>query len=109
VRYGAIAFAGNPTNPDILDTYGWALHKAGRSREALPLLERARAGKPRMYCIHYHLGEVYAALGDARQAEAHLRDQIRLFPGGAEARRAQSSLQRHGFVVAAAPRPQKIV
>ena len=64
VDYAARALAATPRDPDVLDTYGWALHHAGRSREALPLLERAFAGKPRMFCIHYHLGEVYAALGD---------------------------------------------
>ena len=63
VAYAARSLASTPQSPDVLDTYGWALHHAGRSREALPLLERAFAGKPRMFCIHYHLGEVYAALG----------------------------------------------
>jgi tetratricopeptide (TPR) repeat protein len=103
VDYGARALAGMPRNPDVLDTYGWALHHAGRSREALPLLERAFAGKPRMFCIHYHLGEVYAALGDGTRAEWHLREQMRLFPGGSEARRAEESLRRRGLVVTGTP------
>ena len=103
VDYGARALAATPHSPDVLDTYGWALHHAGRSREALPLLERAYAGKPKMFCIHYHLGEVYAALGDPARAEFHLREQIRLFPGGSEARRAAVSLRHRGLVVTGTP------
>jgi tetratricopeptide (TPR) repeat protein len=97
VEYAARSLAANPRNPDVLDTYGWALHHAGRSREALPLLERALAGKPLMFCIHYHLGEVHAALGDPVRAERHLREQIRLHPDGSEARRAEASLRRRGI------------
>ena len=67
-----------PDNPDFLDTYGWALHKAGRSREALAPLLRAYVAKPDMYCIHYHLGEVYLALSDREKAEAHFMKQIDL-------------------------------
>jgi tetratricopeptide (TPR) repeat protein len=99
VDYAARALAATPRNPDVLDTYGWALHHAGRSREALPLLERAFAGKPRMFCIHYHLGEVYAALGNGARAEWHLREQMRLFPRTSEARRAEQSLRRRGLAV----------
>ena len=98
VAYAARALAATPRSADVLDTYGWALHHAGRSREALPLLERAYAGKPKMFCIHYHLGEVYGALGDPARAEFHLREQIRLFPGSSEARRAAVSLRRRGLV-----------
>lgn len=103
VTYSWRALSADPQNPDVLDTYGWALHSAGRSREALPYLERALAGKPRMFCIHYHLGEVYHALGDHDRAERHLREQIRRFPGGSEARRAEASLRRRGRTVTATP------
>ena len=103
VAYAARALAATPRNPDVLDTYGWALHHAGRSREALPLLERAFAGKPGMFCIHYHLGEVYGALGDGVRAERHLREQMRLFPRASEARRAEQSLRRRGLAVTGAP------
>jgi tetratricopeptide (TPR) repeat protein len=98
VGYAARALAATPRSPDVLDTYGWALHRAGRSREALPLLERAFAGKPRMFCIHYHLGEVYATLGDSGRAAHHLSEQVRLFPGGSEARRAALSLRARGLM-----------
>ena len=75
VTYAAQALALTPDDPDVLDTYGWALHHAGRSAEALPYLERAFRAKPDMFCIHYHLGEVYLALGLTDKAVVHLRRQ----------------------------------
>lgn len=76
VQFAAQALAMRPDDPDVADTYGWALHHAGRSGEALPHLERAYAQKPDMFCIHYHLGEVYLALGQADKAKAHLLKQV---------------------------------
>ncbi|MEO5821290.1 MAG: VanZ family protein [Vicinamibacteraceae bacterium] len=104
VGYASRALAATPHSADVLDTFGWALHQSGRSREALPPLERAFAAKPRMYCIHYHLGEVYAALGDTDRAAHHLREQIRLFPGGSDARRAAQALRQRRLAPATAQR-----
>ena len=78
VAYGRAALDRQPGNPDILDTYGWALHRAGRSREALPYLEQAYEKKPDMYCIHYHLGDAYRALGRSDLAVIHFRRQREL-------------------------------
>ena len=76
VTYAAQALALTPDDPDVHDTYGWALHNAGRSAEALPHLERALRDKPDMFCIHYHLGEVFLALGQTERAVEHLRQQV---------------------------------
>jgi tetratricopeptide (TPR) repeat protein len=76
VEYAQAALAMRPNDPDVLDTYGWALQHAGRSQEALPYLERAYAAKPQMYCIHYHLGMTYLAVGRRELAEKHLRSQL---------------------------------
>lgn len=76
VEYAEQALAMRPDDPDIHDTYGWALHHAGRSAEALPYLERAYVAKPDMFCIHYHLGEVYLALGQTQKAKTHLLRQL---------------------------------
>ena len=46
VRFAELALASRPADGDTLDTYGWALEHAGRSRDALAALERARAVKP---------------------------------------------------------------
>lgn len=76
VTYASLALASDPGNPDIQDTYGWALYRAGRNHEALALLLQALALKRDMYCIHYHLGEVYLALGQSGKAIEHLSKQV---------------------------------
>lgn len=76
VQFATQALTLAPDDPDVHDTYGWALHHAGRSAEALPHLERALRDKPDMFCIHYHLGEVYLALGLTERAVKHLRLQV---------------------------------
>jgi Tfp pilus assembly protein PilF len=78
VEYAGTALRMEPGNADVLDTYGWALHNAGRSAEALEPLLAAYEKKPRMYCIHYHLGAVYRALGQTDRAELHFRQQLQL-------------------------------
>lgn len=79
-RYAAQAIRMDPDNPDILDTYGWVLVRAGRPIEALPLLERAKRLKPSIYCIDLHLGVAYRELGDRRLALESLKRQIALNP-----------------------------
>ena len=95
VEFAAKALEMQPNDVDTFDTYGWALHHAGRSAEALPYLERAYAGKPDMFCIHYHLGEVFVALGDHEKAVFHFQRQIEL-QGTREAVLAQSALEKIG-------------
>ena len=91
LTYARKALEMQPDNPDIYDTYGWALQRAGRSEEALPFLLKAYAVKPEMYCIHYHLGKAYVDLGQMDKAEWHLRRQTEL-SGTREAGLAQDAL-----------------
>jgi Tfp pilus assembly protein PilF len=93
VGYARIALEAEPQNADALDTYGWALHHAGRAEDALAALRQAYALKPQMYCIHYHLGVVYLALGRTAEAETQFRSQLR-FQGTREASLAQQALDR---------------
>jgi tetratricopeptide (TPR) repeat protein len=93
VGYAETALDSQPDNADYLDTYGWALHRAGRSAEALPYLQRAYAAKPAMYCIHYHLGETYLALGQTAAADEHFRQQASM-TGTREAVFAAQALAR---------------
>jgi tetratricopeptide (TPR) repeat protein len=83
-----------PGNADALDTYGWALHKSGRSAEALVPLMEALKKKPRMYCIHYHLGAAYLGSGDIVRASGHLQRQIDEQPQTREAMLAVELLAR---------------
>lgn len=76
VEYAKTALDMQPGNPDILDTYGWALHHAGRTADAVEMLERAYAANPNIFCIHYHLGSAYLAVGRREQAAFHFRRQV---------------------------------
>jgi tetratricopeptide (TPR) repeat protein len=95
VEYARKALALEPGNADILDTLGWALQRAGRSEEGLPFLTRAYAMNPSMFCIHYHLGQAYLALGRMELARQHLRKQLAL-TGTREAGLAAAALERAG-------------
>jgi tetratricopeptide (TPR) repeat protein len=94
VEYSAKALAIRPTDPDILDTHGWALHHAGRHEEALRQLLAAYAEKPRMFCIHYHLAMVYLAQGRRTEALEHLRAQVQAAPRANETRKAVEVIER---------------
>jgi len=74
--YAAQAFAMDPDNPDVLDTYGWVLVQAGRPQDGLVFLERAMIMKPNMYCIDLHLGVAYMKVGDWTRAESFLKRQV---------------------------------
>jgi Tfp pilus assembly protein PilF len=57
----------SPDNPAIQDSLGWVLYRRGKSREALPVLERAwRNSHDSEIAAHY--GEVLWKTGDEGQA-----------------------------------------
>lgn len=92
VEYARTALTMRPGDPDILDTYGWALLHTGNVSEALPHLLEAFAKKPRMYCIHYHLGEAYRRLGRLGEARQQFELQLIRTPQGPDAALAQRAL-----------------
>lgn len=94
VEYAEKALSMHPMDPDTLDTYGWALHHAERSEEALEYLQQAYEGKPGMFCIHYHLGVVLLALGRRSEAKSYLEKQIQEHPTALEAQRAGALLSK---------------
>ena len=59
--------------PEYLDTLGWIRYLRGEYQAALPLLERAVAGKPALGELQYHLGMTYARLGQVPEAREHLQ------------------------------------
>lgn len=103
VRYAERSLARRPGSADTLDTYGWALHHAGRSAEGLVALRQAYAIKPAIFCIHYHLAVVLLALGQQDEAFRHLAWQIERFPRTREAGEAAGLLARLGIPAAGAP------
>jgi tetratricopeptide (TPR) repeat protein len=65
---------------DVADAYAWALHKAGRDADALPLARNVTAtgAKPAVYA--YHLGMIELALGQRDQAKADLTRAVQTNP-----------------------------
>lgn len=62
------ALANAPTQPEVIDTLGWALFQAGQTDRALQLLRDARLRNPANPEIRFHLASVLARTG--RKAEA---------------------------------------
>ena len=96
LHYSSLAVGADADNPAFLDTHGWALYRNGRYREALEFLQRAFQRDPDIYCIHYHLGAVYHALGEQDQAALHLRRQLAVSAQGGFADEARGLLARIG-------------
>lgn len=94
LRYTTQAVARDPDNPDYLDTHGWALYRNRRHQEALDVLLRAYALKPDIFCIHYHLGASYHALGRDAEAVRHLRLQLTESDDGRFAAKARELLTK---------------
>lgn len=90
----ALTFAGQalksqPTNPAVLDTYGWIQVKMGEPAKGLETLKQAQAKAPDVAEIQWHLAYALNASGDkarARQELKTLLDRRVKFAGEAEAR-----------------------
>jgi tetratricopeptide (TPR) repeat protein len=82
-------------NSSLLDTNGWVRFKLGEYREALPVLERARARAPDSHVIRYHLGMTELQLGLRDRARTNLEAALAgsaNFSGSEEARTVLASL-----------------
>ncbi|MET7369788.1 tetratricopeptide repeat protein [Streptomyces sp. NPDC005566] len=62
------------------DALGWALHRAGRSEEALQYAERAVGTGVRNASYTYHLGVIESALSQNGPARNHLEESVRTNP-----------------------------
>ena len=81
------------------DLVAWALHKAGRDREALEPIARALALGTRDAMLYYHAGLISRALGDDTMARSRLETALAINPRWhpfqpAEARAVLDSLTR---------------
>ncbi|GAA2953911.1 hypothetical protein GCM10010518_45560 [Kitasatospora cinereorecta] len=65
---------------EVSDALGWALHRAGRSEEALRYAERAVESGVRNASYAYHLGMIENALGQGGPARADLEESLRTNP-----------------------------
>ena len=68
-----------PDSGAVLDSMGWALHRAGRDEEALEYLQRSRRriNDPE---VEMHLGEVLLALGRKDEARETLQKALERYP-----------------------------
>lgn len=85
-----------PGRPEISDTYGWILFRAGKLEQALDLLQKAAAADTVNADIRFHLASALAATGDEQKALEHL-DAIlsgeASFPSRDAARELQKTLR----------------
>lgn len=84
-----------PQNPLILDTAGWANHRAGKADRALQLLRDARLRAPDNPDIRYHLAAVLAQAGRKGEAREELNAALRngaTFAAAAEAKQLLTTL-----------------
>lgn len=69
---------------DVADALGWALHRAGRSEEALGWAKRAtdkeHGGEVRSALYVYHRGMIERQLGLTGPARRHLEEALRISP-----------------------------
>jgi tetratricopeptide (TPR) repeat protein len=80
LKYATAAYRARPDSVLTEDAYAWALHKAGRDREALVVARRAARLGTRLPQLQYHLGVIEAAVGDRVAARRDLRAALALNP-----------------------------
>jgi len=68
----------NTENPDIQDTYGWVVLKAGDSAKALTVLKKAAEKIQKGARVHYHLAEAYRQQHDIKSAIMTLEQSLAL-------------------------------
>ena len=64
----------------VADALGWALHRAGRSEEAVEYAQRAEDTGVRDASYAYHLGMIQSALSREGSARRHLEEALRTNP-----------------------------
>jgi tetratricopeptide (TPR) repeat protein len=80
LRYARAAYQARPESILVQDAYAWALHKAGRSADALPIALGAQRLGTRLPYLRYHLGVIEAAVGDRAAARRSLTGALALNP-----------------------------
>jgi len=80
LKYATSAYRTRPDSILTEDAYAWALHQAGRDREALPIARRAQRLGTKLPYLRYHLGVIEAAAGDRAAARRDLTAALALNP-----------------------------
>jgi tetratricopeptide (TPR) repeat protein len=98
LRYAAAAYRARPASVLVQDAYAWALHRSGRTAQALPIARQAQRLGTRLPALRYHLGVIEAAAGNRTAARTALSSALSLNPAfsplqAPAARRLLSSLR----------------
>jgi tetratricopeptide (TPR) repeat protein len=80
VRLLEAEWARNHRSMYVADALGWALHRAGRAREALPYAKLATGPGLRSALFSYHRGEIERSLDQLGPARRHLAEALRINP-----------------------------
>ena len=89
------------------ETYAWVLHNVGRSREAIPYIERAMRLNTGDAMVHYRAAAIYLGAGRSTAAAEHFRAALAGYVGvespstEAEVRRELAALGRRGVPIQA--------
>ncbi|MCB1877875.1 MAG: PEP-CTERM system TPR-repeat protein PrsT [Chromatiales bacterium] len=100
LTYGAKAYEINPGNPEVLDTYGWAMIQLGKSAEGLDLLREAATDAPNRLEIRYHFAVGLYKNGLYSEAKQELEKILRIgkeFASHSSAVALVEDLSRRGF------------
>lgn len=71
--YAQRAYALQPSNPVVMDTYGWGLLQQGKVQEAMPLLKQAAQAMPDSTAIQFHWASALTKTGKNAEAQAVLQ------------------------------------
>jgi len=71
--YAQRAFALQPDNPVVADTYGWSLLQQGQIAAALPPLNLAAKALPQSLTVQYHLAVAWVKSGELAKAKTLLQ------------------------------------
>ncbi|MEU6678260.1 tetratricopeptide repeat protein [Streptomyces sp. NPDC046925] len=67
-------------SPEAADALGWALHRAGESKEGLKFATRATEKGPISALLSYHRGEIEREIGKYGAARRHIGEALRINP-----------------------------
>lgn len=101
LRLAMTALKLEPNNAAIVDTYGYALLRSGRAKDAVKVLDRAVALLPNNPSVRYHLALACRESGDRSRAAAAFQQALKQgeFPESAQARKMLAELSLGGGAV----------
>lgn len=94
VRAAQNAYALDPETPEIADTYGWLLFRAGRTKEAAVRLEPAANRLQTNAILQFHAGMALSRLSRTTDARDLLKRALRIDPNFAGADAARAELEK---------------